>query len=248
MPYSPTTWVDDSPPGTGTLLNAANLNHMEAGIAAAVESPAGIAAGEVPVWNGSAWVRSSVTKIATGMFAGIKNADIDAAAAIALSKLGITGTPNGAKYLRDDGTWATLPAAGVAAGAELDRVNVTADAAVSATTEGTANTLVAGTSLAYDATKKNIVFFCPRLETPTASNTTTIVFLRGATVIGQIQMTQGGSPAIYLPICVVIQDTPSAATFAYSAKAFTGSGTQTFKAGAGGSGTLLPMSLTVTKA
>jgi len=46
-----------------TPVTAAALDWMEAGIAAAVASPASIASGEVPVWNGSAWVRSSVTTI-----------------------------------------------------------------------------------------------------------------------------------------------------------------------------------------
>jgi hypothetical protein len=47
----------------------------------------------------------------------IVNADINASAAIAVTKLGITGTPNGSKYLRDDGTWNT-PASSSATGGE----------------------------------------------------------------------------------------------------------------------------------
>lgn len=34
--YVQTTWVDDSPPGTGTPLNAANMNKLEGGIGAAL--------------------------------------------------------------------------------------------------------------------------------------------------------------------------------------------------------------------
>jgi len=42
--YVPTTWVDDVPAGTGTPLNAANLNHLEAGVAAALPGSSAVAA------------------------------------------------------------------------------------------------------------------------------------------------------------------------------------------------------------
>jgi hypothetical protein len=42
---------------TSTPLDAAALNYLEAGIAAAVASPASIAVGEIPVWDGAAFVR-----------------------------------------------------------------------------------------------------------------------------------------------------------------------------------------------
>jgi hypothetical protein len=40
---------------------------------------------------------------------GLKNDNVDPAAAIALTKLGITGTRDGTKYLRDDATWQPPP-------------------------------------------------------------------------------------------------------------------------------------------
>lgn len=53
--------------------------------------PAGLASGEVPVWNGSSFVRSSVTRIGP-------------------SSLG-SGTPDATKFLRGDGSWA-VPSGG----------------------------------------------------------------------------------------------------------------------------------------
>jgi hypothetical protein len=40
---------------------------------------------------------------------GLTNDNFNAAAAIALSKLGITGTPVGTKFLKGDGSWSALP-------------------------------------------------------------------------------------------------------------------------------------------
>jgi hypothetical protein len=42
----------------------------------------------------------------------IENADIAAGAAIDISKLAITGTPDGSKFLRDDGSWQSIPGGG----------------------------------------------------------------------------------------------------------------------------------------
>lgn len=52
-----------------------------------VGKPSGIASGEVPVWDGSAWVRSSVTRVG-------------------VTSLG-SGSPSGSNFLRGDGTWAS---------------------------------------------------------------------------------------------------------------------------------------------
>jgi hypothetical protein len=58
-----------------------------------VVAPAGVQSGEAMVWNGTTWVRSSVTRIGVG-------------------SLG-SGSPSASNFLRGDGTWAT-PAGGTA--------------------------------------------------------------------------------------------------------------------------------------
>src|SRR4051812_42339453 len=50
----------DAPSGLG---GNAQMDAIDAQIAARVTKPAGIVSGEVPVWNGASWDRSSVTKI-----------------------------------------------------------------------------------------------------------------------------------------------------------------------------------------
>lgn len=73
----------DAPSGLG--FNAA-MDAIDALIAAKVGKPVGIASGEVPVWNGSAFVRSTTTNVGP-------------------TSLG-SGTPDATKFLRGDGTWA----------------------------------------------------------------------------------------------------------------------------------------------
>lgn len=75
----------DAPSGLG--FNAA-MDAIDALVTARVAKPSGIAAGEAPVWNGSGWDRSSVTRIGS-------------------SSLGSGGAGAGAKFLADDQTFKT---------------------------------------------------------------------------------------------------------------------------------------------
>jgi len=65
----PTYNVDaDAPSGLG---NTAQMQAIDALIAARISKPSGIVSGEVPVWNGTTWVRSSTTGLAAaGVAAG----------------------------------------------------------------------------------------------------------------------------------------------------------------------------------
>lgn len=76
MPWTPTTWTD----GSGNPISAANLTNINTGISNAPYGP-DASANFLPVWNGSAWV-----------YQGVKNAQVDAAAAIAYSKLNLAGS------------------------------------------------------------------------------------------------------------------------------------------------------------
>lgn len=80
----------DPPSGKGSNAQMDAIQVALSAIrAAGVTSPASIATGEAPVWNGAAWARSSVTRLGT-------------------SSLG-SGTASTDTFLRGDGTWARTP-------------------------------------------------------------------------------------------------------------------------------------------
>lgn len=79
--------ANDAPSGLG--FNAA-MDAIDTLLDSYASKPSGIASGEVPVWNGTTWVRSSVTRVGP-------------------SSLG-SGTPDSTKFLRGDGTWTAISA------------------------------------------------------------------------------------------------------------------------------------------
>lgn len=102
----PTFNVDvDAPSGLG--FNAA-MAAIQTALSSRLSTPAGIATGEVPVWNGSTWVRSSATGMAPS---------------------GLSGYPNAiSKFLRGDGAWGsgmTLLWDSVQAGVTLPAASIT---------------------------------------------------------------------------------------------------------------------------
>ena len=75
----------DAPSGNGSN---AQMAAIQAALNTRLNTPAGIATGEVPVWNGSTWVRSST---------------------LGFSPSGISGYPNDiTKELRGDGSWGKM--------------------------------------------------------------------------------------------------------------------------------------------
>lgn len=100
------TWQDS--PSTATPITAAKLNNIEDGIFAAAATAdaaipktiSGYATDKVPVYNGSDWVAQKIT-----------NAQIDAAAAIAVTKLGtapLVYAYGGAAQTIGSGSWTTI--------------------------------------------------------------------------------------------------------------------------------------------
>lgn len=170
---------------------------------------------------------------------------------------GLHYAPQGSLYMRRDGGdawhlyvkttavtvntgWVALP------GQELDFAEITASpAGITATTEATSETVIAGNSVSYDGSRVKVSFFVPKLSS-SASLTVTFVLYRDSTVVGQVD---GGTVNTTLQgFGFAVFDAPAAGAHTYELKAFVSTGTLTVDAGAGGSGNLVPGWLRVTKA
>ena len=247
-------WVNGS--GGGTEIDADALNGMETGIAnahvtadAAVPKSVGTTAGDTIYWTGASTpVRLALGAAGTVLkggasapsFAAILNADVSASAAIAVSKLA-PGT-NGQVLTTTGGAAAWGAAA--ASSQQWDRAEKTTNTSVTATTEGTADTVLASNSVTYDGTSVEIEFYSPNYYHSTGSNIT-FVLLRGATVLGIATSNTDSNGGDFK---MRARDTPSAAAHTYTVKAYVSSGTGTVGAGAGGSGNYLPAFIRITKA
>lgn len=120
----------------------------------------------------------------------------------------------------------------------VDYVEYTGNVSVTATSEGTANTIVTGTSQAYAATPYMVEFSCPRFLA-SAPNLLHITGFAGATVLGDMgQFITAGTTED--DMLLHRRHTPSASTFSFIVKGWTAAGTATIKAGAGGTGALVP--------
>lgn len=157
----------------------------------------------------------------------------------------ISGYPTDAtKFLRGDGAWAVPAAAG--AGFQLDYVERVTTVTFTATTSATANTIITGTSQAYDGTAIWVEFGADRVLTGTTAFGFSLY--DGTTELGIIaQATLGANVPIPVTRRVRIA-APGAGTHQFIIKAFVDGGTGTVTAGAGTIGLPSPAYLLVTKA
>ena len=122
-------------------------------------------------------------------------------------------------------------------GNALAYTEFTSNVSITATTEGTANTIVTAGAVTFDgATACMVEFFCAQL----LSGTTTIslYLYDGAASIGQIGGQDTASTGA--PIRASRKLTPSAAAHTYSIRGGVDAGTGTATAGAGGVGAFMP--------
>jgi hypothetical protein len=170
--------------------------------------------------------------------------------------------PQGSVYMRRDqaglyvkATASTLDTGWVLNGsAELDFKQATADiTGITATSEAAAAVVLTGNSATFDGSRVKVEFFAPEVVyvAGTVTNKLTLVFLRDTTVIGQAVILESGATLVSSKAAKAeCFDTPTAGPHTYAVKAFSAatSPNYTIKAGAGGSGALVPAFLRVTKA
>jgi hypothetical protein len=147
-------------------------------------------------------------------------------------------------------TWADVTGGSAdLSGEELDYVQGTATVSVTGTSEGAANTLLTGTSQAYEAVPTLIEVFCPRVTTGASSGASVIgILMDGASVLGRIFLViTPAAAALTVPVHAAYRLTPTAATHQYIVKAWRQTADGSWTPGAGGAGTEVPAFIRITR-
>lgn len=158
------------------------------------------------------------------------------------------GATNGMALQRVSGAvaWALPP------GYEFDYVALTGNVAPTATTEGTANTVVTANAVTFDGSTVVIIeFFVPyaRPDTAAAGRLLSFYLYDGASSIGRLgAMLTPAAAGDSKPVYLRHRLTPSAAAHTYSIRAAVNAGTGGINAGAGGSTADMPGFIRITKA
>ena len=150
--------------------------------------------------------------------------------------------------------WGMPDSSAVAAdlgGKELDYVEQTGNTTVTATTEGTANTVVTGSSVAYDGATVILVEFSAPLARPdvsVAGRTIQIILTDGGTSLGTIaEIDCPAANSMVVPVRGSRRLTPSAASHTYDIRAYVNVGTGVVYGGAGGAGVYVPAYIRITR-
>lgn len=117
---------------------------------------------------------------------------------------------------------------------EISYAEITSNATITATTEGTANAVIAGTAKTYDAQPIIVEFYSPKIMKGTTS--ISVVLFDSTTALGILGETAAGSA----PCFAAKRFTPTAASHTYNIKAYVDAGTGFVVAGAGGAGQYEP--------
>lgn len=131
-------------------------------------------------------------------------------------------------------------------GMEIDYVTQASSVNPTATTEGTANTIITGNAVAYDGATPVMIEFCNGNSRPDLGGGTISFWLYdNGTSIGRIAYISNGGGE---PVFVKVRITPSNATHTYSVRASVSTGTGLVSANTGGIGVPYPTTLRIVKA
>lgn len=194
--------------------------------------------------NGSSWDASTPSSLSNPM---TTSQDIIVGGASGTPGRLAIGATDGMALRRVSGNvaWQLPP------GHELDYVQITSNQNITATSEGASDTVLTGTSQAYDGTAVELEFFCPRVTLNAAATNGMIILLYdGGTVVGRLAtIIATASVGHTIPVIGKRRFTPTAATHQYIVKAYNlAAGTGTIVAGAGGTGVEFASYLRITKA
>lgn len=186
--------------------------------------------------------------------------DFDEAAAPATPAAGdvrLYAKTDGLLYSKDDAGAETLVSGGTAgstdlSGKELDYVQRTSDLALTATTEGTAQTVVTGASVAYDgSTIIEIEFYSPDVGTPNggAGRSVIILLYEDSTLLGRFAVIiDNGTAQMRMPVRLSHRRTPTSGSKTHVVKAYTSHNVDAFvSGGSGGTGASLPCYMRITR-
>jgi len=149
-----------------------------------------------------------------------------------------------------DGSETTLHShAGGGGVTELYYGEKTSVTGVTATVEASADTHIAGASVAYDGSEVCIEFYSPSGQPQATANCILyIVLFEDGSPIGVLsEVRTGNNSSMSAPIFARRFMTPSAASHTYSIRAYTTSGTSYLYGGAGGAGNRMPSYLRITQ-
>lgn len=223
-----------------TDVGPTNLNHLETGLQAsaaiadaAIPAPIGPATSAGLVWNGSSWVAAKIV-----------NANVDAAAAIAYSKLTLAGSI----VNNDISVSAAIAQSKLANGPgfEIGYTQFTSPVTVSSSNEASPTAVVSAGSLTFDGTTVLIEFFAIRVDVVAGGDCLFNLWGDGAD-LGRIGQTGGSATTDFSSVHCARRLTPSAASHTYQIQARQSGGNATVQVGPGGVANFLPGFIRITK-
>lgn len=243
-PVTGSPLTNDVPVWSGTQWVPQKL--LDASIAAGAAIAYSKLALALSIVNGDISAAAAIARSKLDFGAGLVNADIAAAAAIAYSKLALSASVKNADLIGSGGVLADTPP-----GRELTYNEFTANVSLVGHTEATATTIVTASAFTFDGSTPIVIhFWCPFIQSDTASGLVQLALYDGASSVGILSNWISPAANSQTPgVHVMRRMIPAAASKTYSIRGFTsGTSTGTAAAQAGGVGNLMPGFIRIVKA
>lgn len=133
-------------------------------------------------------------------------------------------------------------------GTELNYTEFTAPVAISAVTEGTANTVVTAAAVTFDGVSSAMIeFFAPYIDNSASTRVITVALFEDGVSIGEIAVVYGSASQTIAPVRAARRRTPASGSRTYSVRAYMNASTGVVTAGVGGSAAYVPGYIRITK-